>query len=233
MNHRSFLFTRLWRRIFSLCAAMMFVLCHAAVQAQPSLIELTDSNGCKLYSSFGPIVKTIVLGRVMGARCEKGLYQGAAVYGVYATLVRPDGTTQINRTIHAGVLLDGKFDGLNLFLNFSGVAFLFGLPSGRSTFFNDSSPGSFSASALKAVIDMHAPSAGGQSPEIVATHLKNVADQWSTQREQLLQLIQSSNAEVVNPNWVAGGTSPASTAPAPAATPRDDPKVMGGGARPR
>ncbi len=229
-SHKT-LAARLLLRLITWCAAAVVCFAHIGIAAQPSLIELADANGCKLYSSFGSTVRTITLGRVSGASCVNGFFQGPAIYGVSWINVRQDGTSLSRRAVMAGVLLDGRPDGLQLHLVPNAGVYIIGgvpigVPLGPNSFFSDAGHTYFPLNDVKAGIDAQALNAGGRSPTDTAYYLKSVAERWATQREQLLQLVQSSNPEVMNPNWV-GSSSPA---PIPAA---DDPKVMGGGARPR
>ena len=203
-------------------------------QAQPfSPLALKTPKGCALLHNTPEAFRQVYLAQIAGDyRCADGTVQGPVVYGFSGLFA---GVEAEQKTVFAGVMVNGVFDGLYLGIYGNGQLRLQSAGKNVKAFAPNTKEESLQ-DILK-IVGQLAREAGGINPVLNRSVLEPVVTEWYSSPMALTKKLTTKQDRVwvKNPNWnglnIITGMAAAGTSAAPIAPPQDDPKTTGRGAR--
>jgi hypothetical protein len=204
--------------------AGLIAISPAAAQSPPKEILLTNNAGCKLYHSIGTAVIEAQLLNVAG-NCVNGFFQGAVIYGIGWTINITDRPGKRVIGVRTGIMQQGRFEGLRMFMNENNVVGL-SHPDRGTVYSSQKRTTGYSLAQLLDAINAEAIGAGGQNPVSNREQLTSIATLWDRNPEGMLSTYTQDNS---NPRIAIANNIPA-IIPQTNST-QDDPKVFGRSAR--
>jgi len=209
------------------CLWLMF---GAHAQSLPVAIAMRTLQGCTLFHPGSDTISEVTLTKIGNHQCANGAVNGAVFYGLSWKLAPPQQEEKGFIGMRAGIMENGRFDGLRMSINQGGRLFLSNSAAAASLrIFERESP-QYSLDALLAAIAELAPQAAGRNPAANSSYLQSIARAWDANPYGLMKEFTDPGSEVTfqNLSWVGrtgGASAPAIT------TQRDDPKTTGRGGR--